>query len=206
MKINKTFLFVLLLVGGIVPLDKTFCQRNEVFIYSNSSDSLINLYMHLHDRPVYKQPYWSVSILNWREKLPDGIYYYLDEHHPKKHNYLMRVQYHDSVRVGRSEYWTYCEVGPPRKRKEERMLTITYGYNNKGLLDGYYLSNYCGHFRNDEGYYKDGKRHGFFITYDYDEKAKQNYVGRVELYRNDTLIYKSEENMATEAIEYIRGK
>lgn len=172
-----------LIVFLVLFSSPAFCQTTYIF----KDDSLLrNKFIGEFENSL-NQPYNTVSPIDFKEKLPDGEYIYVWLHRKDsakkdlKDYVYIKGQYKDSLRQGRFEYYTrYKEKG-----KWVNKLMKFYTYRD-GLLDGYYISN-LSISRYEEGYYKEGKRHGFFISYDFSGKGE---IKEIELYEENVLKYK----------------
>ena len=122
------------------------------------------------------------SFIDFKEKLPDGFYYFIslnksDSSRKNMNNYIsIKGSYKDSLREGAFDYY----INEKKGNKQIHHLSCEYNYKN-GKLDGYYASwNSLG--KEDEGYYLMGKRHGFFVSYNLNGSIQS-----IENYRNDSL-------------------
>jgi len=137
------------------------------------------------------QPYYGYPFYYFKEYLPDGKYEYVktlrtDSSKIAISDFVIASGYYlDSLRTGRFESYAFCKISG--KRKETRVLTHIFNYE-EGLLNGYY-ANYNCLGKTMEGHYKHGKRHGYFLTYGIDGR-----IVNLELYRNDTLIFYSDDD------------
>lgn len=165
----------------VLLLQLGYCQdvRGQVYIYSDDSTQL---YMNRFTNK-FNQPYYSVPFSDLRENLPDGKYVYLSipraDSSKSDRAIYKRItgQYVNNLRFGPFRYYALCG-----KRGKTLVMTDFYSYKD-GLLNGYCMSQTClGKIY--EGQYNMGMRDGFFLSYDGDEN-----LAKIELFRNDTLIY-----------------
>lgn len=132
------------------------------------------------------QSYETMPFYDLKEKLADGEYIYLsiEKKDSAKRNLkdytAIKGQYKNRLRQGRFEYYQRYKV----KKKWENKLMKVYTYKD-GILDGYYMSGNSA-YKTEEGYYQQGKRHGFFITYDFYGGGS---IQKIELYLSDKLQY-----------------
>lgn len=167
------------------------CQTRLIF----TDDTLLQEKFMGEFENSQNQPYHVVNLFDFKEKLPDGLYKYIDADRKDssridiEEHVLIKGEYLDSLRTGRFEYFSNCRR--MNKKEDERTLVTVY-YYNKGLLDGYYMANRCGQ-KLQEGYYKDGKRHGFFYYYSY----ANGELEKTELFKEGSLLYQSKKGNTT---------
>jgi hypothetical protein len=190
---------ILILVCAFFLPRAGVCQHEDVvdstiIIFTGDTSSIMKSSRDSFNKILYTQPWYDFN-----EYLPDGKYLYVDVRYKKKRcnledGVLIQGQFLDSLRSGKFEYYTFCNDNS--KSKEFRKLTDIYNYN-EGLLHGYYRSNSCLGILY-EGFYKHGKRHGFFLSYD----PVNGELKEVELFQNDELLYRSSRPNITVPISY----
>ena len=124
------------------------------------------------DYLTYKGNFRSRAYLDFKDSLPTGEWILYDSVNKKKNKRRIYIVGHfkDSLRNGKFEYDIF--KGKPQ---------IIYHFKN-GKLDGTYQE-YFVNTLTDEGFYKNGKREGFFIRH-------ERFTGTilsVEKYENDSL-------------------
>lgn len=131
---------------------------------------------------------YGIYGLNLKDSLPDGKWQYYDTKDSlSKHweEYLrMEGTYKKSLREGRFIYYHRSLFSHNKKNYYKRILASFYTYR-RGLLNGPFCI-FHSIYKEYEGYYNDGLKDGFFITY-YTKEPFQNRVWKIESYKKDTL-------------------
>ncbi|GIV45108.1 MAG: hypothetical protein KatS3mg035_2231 [Bacteroidia bacterium] len=184
-KLKKYKIKMILLILSIIGLANLLYSQT---IYIFRDDSLLKTkYLGGFENSL-NQPYIITPFFDLKERLPDGEYIVVnvnrkDSAKKDLNKYIeIKGQYKDSLRNGRFEYYRTFKINGKWKNK----LTDIYTYK-RGLLDGYYVS-MSSLYKLYEGYYKDGKRHGIFITYDF----RSGEMEEICVYIEDTLKYRVE--------------
>ncbi|GIV44994.1 MAG: hypothetical protein KatS3mg035_2117 [Bacteroidia bacterium] len=184
-KLKKYKIKMILLILSIIGLANLLYSQT---IYIFRDDSLLKTkYLGGFENSL-NQPYIITPFFDLKERLPDGEYIVVnvnrkDSAKKDLNKYIeIKGQYKDSLRHGRFEYYRTFKI----KGKWKNNLTHIYTYK-RGLLDGYYVSKNP-LYKLYEGYYKDGKRHGIFITYDF----RSGEIEEICVYIEDTLKYRVE--------------
>lgn len=184
-KLEKYKIKMILLILSIIGLANLLYSQT---IYIFRDDSLLNKkYLGRFENSL-NQPYIITPFFDLKERLPDGEYIVVnvnrkDSAKKDLNKYIeIKGQYKDSLRNGRFEYYRTFKINGKWKNN----LTHIYTYK-RGLLDGYYVS-MSSLYKLYEGYYKDGKRHGIFITYDF----RSGEMEEICVYIEDTLKYRVE--------------
>ncbi|GIV45132.1 MAG: hypothetical protein KatS3mg035_2255 [Bacteroidia bacterium] len=184
-KLEKYKIKMILLILSIIGLANLLYSQT---IYIFRDDSLLNKkYLGRFENSL-NQPYIITPFFDLKERLPDGEYIVVnvnrkDSAKKDLKKYIeIKGQYKDSLRNGRFEYYRTFKINGKWKNN----LTHIYTYK-RGLLDGYYVS-MNPLYKLYEGYYKDGKRHGIFITYDF----RSGEMEEICVYIEDTLKYRVE--------------
>lgn len=163
----------------------SFNISNAQTTYIFSDDTLkINQYLEgtSGNASKYNRPYFDFKL-----NLPDGTYIKLNVAKKdsakvdlSKHIYA-KGQYVNSKREGTFEY--YYEYNKKKKNCSARVVQI----NNykEGKLDGYYYHSNST-YKLEEGYYKDGKEHGFFTWYD----PSTGLLKQIRFYEDGVLKYR----------------
>ena len=153
--------------------------KGQVSIYSDDSTEL---YIERFSDNL-NQHYYSIPFSGLKSNLPDGSYAYystrrIDSSKSSSYEYLrMTGQYVNNQRSGQFRHYALCG-----RNGKERIMTDLLNYR-EGLLDGYCMSQTCTS-KTYEGYYNMGKRDGFFVSYD-----EEGGIAKIELFRDDTLLY-----------------
>lgn len=144
----------------------------------------------------FLKPDWPYNL---KDTLPDGEYFFVQSPRNRKERRqtyqertLIHGQYKDSLKTGQWLFYTYCYVG--KWGREVRVQTGEENYK-EGKLDGYFVVRSCGA-KVLEGYYKEGKKHGFW--YYYYDIGKFDYV---ELYIDGNMLCRSDASEPTRILE-----
>lgn len=158
------------------------CQITYIF----KDDTLLKTSLMSEFKDTLIHSYRCISFLDLKERLPDGEYLVLginrrdSSRNEFQKQIIIRGFYKDSKRDGRFDYYQRIK----RKWKYVSILTHSYTYKD-GILDGYF---FCSNTRHKiiEGYFKDGKEHGFFIYFDFDG----GWINEIEFYQEGVVLYK----------------
>lgn len=124
----------------------------------------------------------------FKKKLPDGIYYYVDKYEKDSlkilkdidNQFLIKALYFDSIRNG--DYVEYALLNQSFFKKRKRVI-VTESYFKDGELHGHFASKNLLGYTEYEGCYRYGKKHGFFF-----ENNAYGVILQVKLYIDDQLI------------------
>lgn len=120
------------------------------------------------------------------ERLPDGVWkYYRVKKFTRRENrnntLLYEGTYRDSLKNGRFIIYHYLSRGT-----KTSVPFVVLNYKN-GVLHGPFVVYHSSGEKGEDGNFKDGKKHGLFISYWKTRSA--NFIEDVELYDEDILIY-----------------
>ena len=171
----------LFLIFGLL-FQTIFCYTQTHLIFKD--DNIYDSVFIANLKGVYfYNYYYSVPLYDFKEKLPDGtwiVYNTVRKDSSKKNNdeYISMIgQFKDSLRNGTFRYYLQCNY----KKESRKIENITYNFK-KGKLDGYYSSKNCSNKKRDEGFYKNGMKDGYFISY-----FREGQIEAIGLYKYDTL-------------------
>jgi len=123
-----------------------------------------------------------------KENLSDGhwLYYNIKDSTVKDYEQYLMVEgyYKDSLKHGKFTHY-HRPFGGKKKYQKIRQVLMYKNYQ-KGLLDGYYCNYRFKDVKNEEGYFVQGKKHGFYIEYYY---GKERKITTLKFFKNDTIQY-----------------
>jgi hypothetical protein len=169
----------------------TALKAQTTFVFKDDSVLLSQIMETTNN---YSVQYEILPYYFFKDHLQDGTYYVIDlfksDSASKKlmDFVIAKGQYKNTQREGRFEYFTLLKKSP------YRILTTLYTYHN-GVLHGSFIAGNSVHLTH-EGFYSNGKRDGFFITY----KDASNSISTIEVFDNGHLKYKgvyNNENILT---------